>query len=102
MSTLSLEKLLKQKQQLEARIKSLTTLAAQKSRKEDTRRKILAGAYILHKHERENTLESFLQELNDFLVRPKDKALFKLPFNADSNNPQSTLNQGNSQCSLSL
>ena len=42
------EKLLKQKQQLENRLKALDAKQTLQERKDDTRRKILVGAIVLH------------------------------------------------------
>ena len=75
-----LEKLVNRKERLEARVKLIKYRTMNKERKEDTRRKILAGAYILQQCERDNTLAAFIQELTQFLTRDADKALFKLPF----------------------
>ena len=80
MSNPVLEKLINRKERLEARVKLMKYRAMNKERKDDTRRKILAGAYILQQCERDNTLAAFIQELNKFLSRDADKALFKLPF----------------------
>jgi hypothetical protein len=48
-------------------------------RKEDTRKKILVGAYIIDKHERTGTTEILLEELDTFLSRKQDRELFGLP-----------------------
>lgn len=46
----------------------------------DTRRKILIGALIQEEMERNpGKRESILSKLDDFLVRPNDRALFELP-----------------------
>ena len=50
-----------------------------KERKADIRRKILIGAYFLDKLKAEGTLEAIKKELNDFLKRNSDRALFGLP-----------------------
>lgn len=56
------------------------TLASRRERKEDTRRKILAGAWVLHQLERgEMPREGVMAALDRFLVRPEDRALFDLP-----------------------
>ena len=57
MTSLVLEKLLKQKLKLESKIKLMESRGKEKQRKEDTRRKILAGAFVLHKHEQEGMME---------------------------------------------
>jgi len=80
MNNPTLEKLVNRKERLEARVKLIKYRTLNQERKNDARRKILAGAYILHKCESDNTLGAFIQELNQFLTRDTDKALFKLPF----------------------
>lgn len=50
-----------------------------KSRKEDTRRKILIGAMILGKMQNNPQLErQILSDLDDFLARENDRKLFNL------------------------
>ena len=78
MTSLVLEKLLKQKLKLESQIKLMESRGKEKQRKEDTRRKILAGAFVLHKHEQEGVMESFVKELDQFLFKPADRVLFGL------------------------
>ena len=80
MNNPTLEKLVNRKERLEARVKLIKYRTLNQERKNDARRKILAGAYILHKCQSNNTLTAFIQELNQFLTRDADKALFKLPF----------------------
>ncbi|HXH54581.1 MAG TPA: mobilization protein [Gammaproteobacteria bacterium] len=80
MNNPTLEKLVNRKERLEARVKLIKYRTMNQERKNDLRRKILAGAYILHKCEADNTLAVFIQELNKFLSKDVDKALFKLPF----------------------
>jgi hypothetical protein len=73
-----LSKLLEQKAQLDARIKSLEAKEIVRKKKEDTRRKILAGAYALHEAEKNDTYASLVQQLDAFLFRPADRKLFGL------------------------
>lgn len=47
-------------------------------RKDDARKKILVGAYIIDKHERAETTEILMEELDMFLSRKKDRELFGL------------------------
>jgi hypothetical protein len=70
-------KQLKAKQQrIEARRKAVET---NRARKADTRRKILIGAVVLTKIERnEFKQEQLNMWLNEALVRPDDRALFGL------------------------
>ena len=52
----------------------------QVERKRDTRRKILAGAMVLDRVERgELTEKLFLDDMDRFLERDQDRALFGLP-----------------------
>jgi DNA repair exonuclease SbcCD ATPase subunit len=69
-----LEQLKARKQQIEARIKSAEK---QRARKEDTWRKILAGAFFLEMAG-EDVLSWVVKgkTLKEFLVREDDKALF--------------------------
>lgn len=67
--------------QLEAQKKSLQARLAKQERTKDTRRKVLLGAFLLHRLESDRdfgpTLQGWLRrELPGFLVRPDDKALF--------------------------
>lgn len=47
-------------------------------RKDDTRRKILLGSYLLKKMENEQNKEKILAELNEYLTEDRDKSLFNL------------------------
>ncbi len=78
MTNLALDKLLKQQLKLDARIKAIKTREAHQERKNETRRKILAGAYILEKHSKEDTMHQLTKELDWFLTRKNDRALFGL------------------------
>jgi len=78
MTNLALDKLLKQQLKLDARIKGIKTREAHQERKNETRRKILAGAYILEKHSKEDTMHQLNKELDWFLTRKNDRALFGL------------------------
>jgi len=56
------------------------TIQGRRERKEDTRRKILAGAWVLGQVERgELSRESLQRSLDRFLTRADDRALFDLP-----------------------
>ena len=71
----------KKKQQLANRIVRLRNMESAKQRKIDTRRKILAGAWILHRidQDTDDRLRLMLmQGLDDFLQHPRDRALFDL------------------------
>lgn len=86
----ALENQLKQvkalKQKIEARKK---TLASKKTRAAETKKKILIGALMLDKmDQQEETRISILAELDQFLTRKSDRAIFGLP-----NNPTTTKSQ---------
>jgi protein subunit release factor B len=70
-----LKQLKAQKQAVLAREK-----ARQKAqdRKDDTRRKILLGSYLLKKMEDESEKEKILADFNEYLTEDRDKKLFNL------------------------
>lgn len=70
---------MKQKQQLEERIKLAQSATQLQLRKDDARRKILIGAYVLDKYNSENKFDELIHELDQFLFRPTDRILFDLP-----------------------
>lgn len=71
-----LKQLKAQKQALEAKEKKRV---AEQQRKEDTRKKILLGAYLLKKmEESEANRQRILAELDEYLIEPRDRALFGL------------------------
>ena len=77
-----LDQLLKQKFQLEARIKSETAKVRTQQRKDDTRRKIIAGAIALQNFETKPDSEfahELLSLLDRYVVKPKERELFGLP-----------------------
>ena len=75
MSKPNLNKLLQQKAALEARIQQTKNREAVEERKRDTRRKILAGAYVIKLAE--NDLKKLGRELiSTGMLEPKDYALF--------------------------
>lgn len=66
--------------QLEAQKKSLQARLAKQERAKDTRRKVLLGAFLLHRLENDRDFgpvikEWVRRELPGFLVRPDDKTL---------------------------
>ena len=68
-----------QKQQIVNRITRLRTVESTKARKIDTRRKILAGACVLDRADKDQASARHLREiLDDFLTKPQDRALFDL------------------------
>lgn len=71
-----LKQLKAQKQAVEAREKKRV---AEQQRKDDTRRKILLGAYLLKKmEESEANRQRILADLDEYLIEPRDRALFGL------------------------
>lgn len=78
MNSKNIEILLKRKDQLENRIKLLRVKTQSQDRKDETRRKILAGAYILEKYNSNNNMNILIQELDNFLFRARDRSLFGL------------------------
>ncbi len=74
---LRLKKLEQQQEKIRAAIAREKAKLADQSRKDDTRRKILAGATILTEAEKDSALRNRLYALLDStLVRPDDRALF--------------------------
>ena len=74
-----LEKLIQlkaQKQAIEARER---TKQKEQQRKDDTRRKILLGSYLIKKMQNEANKEKILAELNEYLTENRDRQLFDLP-----------------------
>jgi len=74
----SLEKKLKQYAAIAAEIKQLQSKEKAQARKNETRRKILAGSYILNEHEKAGTLDVLKDKLDKFLDKPADRKLFGL------------------------
>jgi large subunit ribosomal protein L7/L12 len=74
-----LEQLLKKKEQIENRIQLLKSKENEKKRKEETRKKILLGAWVMHQVEQGYLeKEEVLLGLDKFLTRPIDRQLFGL------------------------
>ena len=71
-----LKQLKAQKQAIEAREK---TKQKEQDRKDDTRRKILLGSYLIKKMQNEANKEKILAELNEYLTENRDRQLFGLP-----------------------
>ena len=70
-----LKQLKAQKQAIEAREK---TKQKEQDRKDDTRRKILLGSYLIKKMQNEANKEKILAELNEYLTEDRDRQLFGL------------------------
>jgi hypothetical protein len=71
-----LKQLKAQKQAIEARER---TKQKEQQRKDDTRRKILLGSYLIKKMQNEANKEKIFAELNDYLTENRDRQLFELP-----------------------
>ena len=70
----------RKKQQIANRIVRLRNQESAKQRKIETRRKILAGAWVLHRSERDPAeRQRLIQGLDGFLAHPRDRELFDLP-----------------------
>ncbi|SRR5579875_1005229 len=75
-----LEKLIERRKQLDARIRREQNRQSAKQRKLDTRRKILAGAWVLDEAEKRPDFKKFVyQRLDSFLTRKTDREVFGLP-----------------------
>ncbi len=79
-----LEKLEEQRKKIEARIQAQRSRLKLRERKEDTRRKILIGAYMLDKVSRDEAgYTRLVAEMDPFLVRRLDRELFGLEVGND-------------------
>ena len=75
-----LKTLLEQRKVINSRIRQEQSRQNKKARNEDTRRKILAGAWLLDEMESRKDFKEFVyKKLDSFLTRPNDRALFDLP-----------------------
>ncbi len=72
----ALKKLKAQQDKLAAKIQLLENREKAQAKKNDTRRKILVGAYYLEKAEKENSYPALQEAMKNFLTRPSDKILF--------------------------
>lgn len=70
-----LKQLKAQKQAVIAREKKKVS---DQQRKDDTRRKILLGSYLLKKMENDYDKEKILTDLNEYLTEDRDRKLFNL------------------------
>ena len=70
-----LKQLKARKQAIEARER---TKQKEQQRKDDTRRKILLGSYLIKKMQNEANKEKILAELNEYLTEDRDRQLFNL------------------------
>lgn len=51
---------------------------SEQKRKDDTRRKILLGSFLIKKMENEQNREQILADLNEYLIEDRDRRLFNL------------------------
>ena len=73
-----LDRLKEQKSKIEARIQQAEAKEKVQERKQDTRRKILIGAYYLDKARKENTMHEINKIMSTYLTRDSDKKLFEI------------------------
>lgn len=73
-----LEKLKAQKEKIEARIQGAEAREKVKTRKQDTRRKILIGAYYLDMAQENNSMDEIKKLMDGYLTRDSDRKLFDL------------------------
>lgn len=74
-----LEKLKEQRAKLAARIQAIEARAKTSKQKQETRRKILVGAYYLDEATKNNQLDDINKKMEAYLTRNSDRALFELP-----------------------
>lgn len=86
-----MRKLEEKRARINAEIQRVKARERQDVRKRDTRRKILAGAMVLDRVARGVLTEQlFLRDMDEFLDRPHERALFELPprQNREKGDPQ--------------
>lgn len=74
-----LDSLKKKQEQLKAQIQALEAAEKTRERKQETRRKILMGAYYLDKARAENRFDDIVTLMDGYLNRDSDRVLFDLP-----------------------
>jgi len=75
-----IKQLEEKKQQINARIQKLKAQESEKKRKQDTRQKILLGAWVLNKIEKGDwSKEDIWSEIDEYLTKEVDRKLFDLP-----------------------
>ena len=79
----NLDKLMQKKQKLEQQIASAKARMKKKERIEDTRKKILVGAYFLEVKYKDKE-DELVKLLDGFLVRDNDRELFGLAPKTDA------------------
>ncbi len=95
MGSEKLDKLKAQREALQARIRREEAKAKTVERKADTRRKILAGAAMLDRADRDAAFKAELMgQLGRFLIRADDRALFGLPILAGGTDAMASAKTG--------
>ena len=74
----ALEKLQAIKARRQALVNREKAKQKEQQRKDDTRRKILLGSYLIKKMQNEANKEKILAELNEYLTEDRDRKLFNL------------------------
>ena len=74
----TLERLKQQQRMLANRIQQVESRQRENERKQETRRKILVGAYFLDKARQAGHMNDLIKQISTFLTRDSDKALFGL------------------------
>lgn len=74
-----LEKLQQRESQLKARIASAQARDKKQRRKNETRQKILVGAFFLEQYKKHGKMAALIKRMDEYLIRDKDRALFDLP-----------------------
>ena len=74
-----LEGLKKKQAVLQARIQQMEAREKTAAKKQDLRRKILVGAFVLEEAERDGKVAELYQKMDKFLLRNSDRVLFGLP-----------------------
>jgi hypothetical protein len=96
MASERLGKLLEKKEAINARIRREQAKARESERNADTRRKILVGAAVLDRSEKDEASRTELQKLlARFLIRADDRALFGLAPMAQEKNENTPSPQSN-------
>ena len=74
-----IQKLKEKRDALNARIQMIESREKTRERKEETRRKILVGAYFLDEYRKTDRMEELVEKLDYYLERNSDRKLFNLP-----------------------
>lgn len=74
-----LDDLKKKRDILNKRIRLVQNREEKQQRKNDIKRKILIGSYVLDKAKKENNFNEIKKQLDSFLTRDSDRKLFDLP-----------------------